>query len=223
MMSRWLKMADTQIKYNNKKGFTIVELLVALALLAIILSGVYTLYFYIQSSFNRTDSQSRINQDMNLIFMQMERDIRSASKPHPDIDSVVIRSRQEIHIFTYDDDMAKYLEIVYRLDPSDLTALQRGWAACADAKPPAPAASKAYGYGEITNWETLMKGIIEEYGGKYTGFEYSAVLTPTGKPTPTPSIRKTILVTLIANDTAKPLENPIVSARLLTSRSKSIP
>lgn len=216
-------MANAQINCKNKKGFTIVELLVALALLAIILSSVYTLYFYVQSSFNRTDAQSRINHEMNFIFMQMERDIRSASKPHPDVDSVVIRSRQEIHIYTYDDDMEKYLEIVYRLDPSDLTVLQRGWIACTTAKPPAPVANNPYGYGEIINWENLMGGILEEYGGKYTGFEYSAVVTPTVKPTPTPSPRKAILVTLIANDTAKPLENPIVSTRLLTSRSKNIP
>lgn len=208
---------------KNMKGFTIVELLVALALLAIILSSVYTLYFYVQSGFNRTNAQSKINHEMNFIFMQMEKDIRSASKPHPDIDSVVIRSRQEIHIYTYDDDMEKYVEIVYRLDPSDLTVLQRGWVAWTGAKPPNPEKNKAYGYGEIKNWETLMRGIIEEYEGRYTGFVYSNVTAQPGSPTPTPSARKAILVTLIANDTEKPLENPIESMRLLTSRSKSFP
>ncbi|MDI9483729.1 MAG: prepilin-type N-terminal cleavage/methylation domain-containing protein, partial [Bacillota bacterium] len=60
--------------YNNKKGFTLVELIIVLALIAIVLAGIYTFYFFIQSSYNKNDARSYTNHQINMVFTQLDRD-----------------------------------------------------------------------------------------------------------------------------------------------------
>ncbi len=54
---------------KSEKGFSLMELIITLTLLSIVLAGIYTLYFYVQTGFNMTDARSEINHQINFTFM----------------------------------------------------------------------------------------------------------------------------------------------------------
>ena len=206
----------------KKNGFTIMELIITLSLLGIVLAVIYALFFYVQSSFNNANAHLNINQQLNMAYMQMEQDIRSAMKPNYLTDAIIISDDREMHIYTYDEAKNKYIRIAYRLDFSKNAVLERGLAICSDNIPPADENPE---YGTITDWETLIDGVIERYNGKKSGFTLMSAASPTEylKPTPTPIVRKTINITLIVNDPDNPMNEPVISEKVLTSRSNSNP
>lgn len=200
---------------RNSKGFSIIELIITLALLGIVIAGIYTLYFYIQTSFNNVDSRSAINNQINFTFMQMTKDIRSASKPNPRTMSVRVVSSAEMHVYTYDAQEDKYIMIGYRFD-FERKILQRGWVACNSEK---PGDEENPSYGAIENWDTVMENVAEKAkndGGEFfTGFED---VTSVGT-----NERREIKITLIGSDYKRSSNKPIISVKTLTSRSKGFP
>ena len=69
---------------------------------------------------------------------------------------------------------------------------------------------------------TIVEGIVQEYKGKISGFEFLPVPTPAGsEPTPTPITRRPVQITLIVDDKNNPMNEPLVSEKLLTPRSNS--
>lgn len=200
---------------RNSKGFSIIELIITLALLGIVIAGIYTLYFYIQTSFNNVDSRSAINNQINFTFMQMTKDIRSASKPNPRTMSVRVVSSAEMHVYTYDAQEDKYIMIGYRFD-FERKILQRGWVACNSEK---PGDEENPSYGAIENWDTVMENVAEKAendGGEFfTGFED---VTSVGT-----NERREIKITLIGSNYKRSSNKPIISVKTLTSRSKGFP
>jgi len=211
-----------KIIFKTRKGFTIIELIISISLLCVLLAGIYTLYFHVQKTFNRTNAHLKINQQINTAFLRLERDIHSGMKPNYLTDAVRIVSDNEMHIYSFDDATNKYMRVVYRLNPSDKTILERGLAIYPGKTPPADENPE---YETITEWETLIEGIIEEYNGKKSNFSILSVSAPTGEltPSPTPIVRKAVCIVLIVNDPDNPLEEPIVSEKIITSRSNSYP
>lgn len=207
-------------KFITGNGFTIVEMIITLSLLGIILAVIYTLFFHVQSGFNKADAHLKINQQINMTFLQMEQDIHSATKPNYLTDAVRIVSDSEMHIYAHDETKNKYIRIVYRLNPSEKTILERGTAICQSNLPPS---YKNPEYESISQWETYIEGIVEKNDGKKSSFTLVPVPTKSLNPTPTPIIRRAVNVILIVNDPKHPMKDPIVSEKLLTSRSNSYP
>lgn len=207
-------MMAKRFSIKSAKGFSLMELIITLTLLSIVLAGIYTLYFYVQTGFNMTDARSEINHQMNFAFMQMTNDIRSASKPNNETMSVRVVSQYEMLIYTQNKE-SKYIVISYKIN-TEKKILQRGWVECATEIPPEV---KNPSYGIIENWETVMAGVLESASipdGDYT----SCFLDITDADT---NERREISITLIGNDSNRPLNRPIVSVKTLTSRSKGSP
>lgn len=205
--------------YNNKKGFTLVELIIVLALIAIVLAGIYTFYFFIQSSYNKNDARSYTNHQINMVFTQLDRDIRSASKPNKDTHAVRIVSSKELDIYIYDAKEENYIRVSYQFIPNS-SILQRGWIACETGIPPSTANPP---YGTIDNWETIMVGAVENTTIKDGGNEKEVTFGFEDITGSSANDRREIKITLIGNDMNKPLNKPIVAVKILTSRSRGFP
>lgn len=200
---------------KSKNGFSLVELMLTLALLGIVLAGIYTLYFYIQTSFNSTDTRSAINQRINFAYARMTEDIHSASRPNSNTMPVRVVSSGEMHVYTFDRKEEKYIMIAYRFDFEE-KSLQRGWVACSTEL---PSGEENPSYGTIENWETIMEYVIEETTTE-DGIIYSGFTDVTASET---NERREIKIILIGNDSRNTLNRPIISVKTLTSRSKGFP
>lgn len=205
-------------RIKNEKGFSLVEIIIVLALLGIVIASIYTFYFYIQKSFNRTDARSNMNHQMNMVFIQMDKDIRSASKPNRDTLSVRVVSSKEMHIYIYDTEEEEYGRIVYQFN-SDGGILRRGEAVCETTMPPSTANPP---YGTI-EWETVMVGAVESTKTINDDMKEEINFGFEDVTNPATNDRREIKITLIGNDVNKPLDNPIIMKKTLTSRSKGFP
>ncbi len=65
-------------KWENKQGFTLVELLVAMAISGIVMSGIYTVYYSQQKSYTTQDQVAAMQQNLRAAMYVMEREIRMA-------------------------------------------------------------------------------------------------------------------------------------------------
>ena len=63
---------------NNKKGFTITELLVALAISGVVMSGIYSAYYSQQKSYVTQEQVVAMQQNLRAAMYYMEREIRMA-------------------------------------------------------------------------------------------------------------------------------------------------
>ena len=118
---------------DNNKGFSLVELLLVLALIGIALAGAFQFFGFTNLSYARADAQSAVIQEVNLFFNQIERDIRSASEPNNLTKSVrILDSGNGLDIYRYNNTTKEYERISYRINPNDLTKLQRGIATSSD-------------------------------------------------------------------------------------------
>ena len=66
-------------RFINQKGLALIELMIVLVIMLIAMAAIYQLFFFTQSSYTKADARSSIIQETNLLFLQLERDIRSAS------------------------------------------------------------------------------------------------------------------------------------------------
>jgi len=86
--------------FGGSKGYTLVELMVVLALLGLVLSVVCSLFFFVRTSFNRASAESDAVQEARLLFLQMASEVRTARKPNPAADAVMVPSPQRLDIFS---------------------------------------------------------------------------------------------------------------------------
>ena len=206
-------------EHKKTKGFTLVELIVTLSLLAIVLMTIFSLFFYAQNNLKKSETHLTINQQLNMAFIYLEKDIHSAMKPNAATDAIRIISATQMHVYSYDDTEKEYKRIVYRLNHADKTMLERGSAIYRSDTPPSGDNPE---YEVISKWETIVEGIVKEYDGKKSGFEFPPVPTPDSYgPTPTPFTRRAVQITLIVDDKNNPMNEPLVSEKLLTPRSNS--
>ncbi|HHX01765.1 MAG TPA: prepilin-type N-terminal cleavage/methylation domain-containing protein [Firmicutes bacterium] len=66
-----------QVKHNDR-GFTLVELLIALSLLGLVISGGFSIYYFAHQSFVKSTVSSDIQRDMQLAMTQITNSLRTA-------------------------------------------------------------------------------------------------------------------------------------------------
>jgi len=213
------------------------ELIIVLSLLLILLTGIFSVFSMVQKGYSSADVRSKAMEKVNLALIEIDKDIRSASKPNKLTDSIIVHSAtgslskgqsMDIYYSCYNenDKKEKYYRIGYRLLPSDKSKLQRGWIECSEIIPPIVTSKPLYGNiiddstdyesGEDGKWKTILDGI--EYKKGSTNIEIFKDITKDAN-----SERRAIEITLIVNDTEKPLKVPITINKSITSRTKGIP
>jgi len=71
-------MTKQILKRLNKQGFTLVELLVALAISGVVMAGIYSVYYSQQKSYITQDQVAAMQQNLRVAIYFMEREIRMA-------------------------------------------------------------------------------------------------------------------------------------------------
>lgn len=148
--------------YNHSQnGFSLIELILVLALLGMTLAGAYQFFFFTHKSYASADANSKVIQEANLFINQIEREIRSASMPNDATPAVRILSNgEQIDIYLYHPATDSYERVSYRLNPNDKTQLQRGSVGAA-ASESVPGTSSNPQYGNISDdaWHVLVTNI----------------------------------------------------------------
>lgn len=202
-------------------GFTLVELIIVLAVFTIVISAIYTFFYFAHNAFSNADVQTKLIHEMNMAVSLISGDIRSASRPNGATYPVVVggasgalAAGQSMDIYFHDSENDKYYRIHYRLLPTDKTVLQRGTAECSGAGPPDAANPE---YAAITVWETVLTGVTykDAVNGDIKIFD--------DKTDPSDSERREIQLNLGVNDVSKPLVKPVQVLMNVTSRSKGAP
>jgi len=87
----------------NDKGFTLIEILIALIISAVILAGIYSTYYSQQKSYITQEQVTAMQQNLRAAMYFMEREIRMAGfDPNRTADAgILIAKRAELH-FTAD-------------------------------------------------------------------------------------------------------------------------
>jgi type II secretory pathway pseudopilin PulG len=208
------------VKIKKSMGFTIVELLIVLALLAMTIGAIFTFFSFAQGGFRRTDIQSRLLHEMNTSLRRISGDIRSASRPNAATYSVVVPNAsgglvkgQSIWIYRHDPDNGEYYRVCYRLDPSDKTVLQRGVAICSGSPP----SGQNPEYAGITDWENILTGVVYEDGSNREVSIFEDITSPSTNE------RRKIHIGIKTNDGKTPLPEPVEVSMTVTSRSEGAP
>lgn len=106
---------------TDEKGITLVELLVVLAILGIVIGGVYQYYFYGYNSWVRSSVESEMIQEARLAVVRLDREVREAEKAVEGKEPVVLGSdKKTISIYTRSDSEAHPKLITYRLKNGNL-------------------------------------------------------------------------------------------------------
>ena len=145
--------------FHYQRGFTLVELLLALALLGLVLAGIYNFFFFTNRAYTQAEGQSISVQEANLFLLNIEKDIRSASQPNNLTTAVRVlnnsgnqaRQGQRIDIYRYNSSTDQYERIAYRIDG---TTLQKG-----SAVSNTQVSSASPQYGTINNWQTIVTNV----------------------------------------------------------------
>lgn len=118
MVRNWKRLKYLFLSKDNR-GFTIVELLLYLSLLAMVLAGIYNFYGFAQNSWNRAEAHANVIQEARFFLMQVERDVRSARR-RPNGEQAIIISEQgmKMEIYTHHNRDELYVSYIFQNDGS---------------------------------------------------------------------------------------------------------
>ncbi|ABR49605.1 hypothetical protein Amet_3477 [Alkaliphilus metalliredigens QYMF] len=103
-------------RIRKKSGFTLIELILVIALLLIVLMAVYNILFLGLFAYEKISEDSLVAMEIQLVIAQIERDVRQARKPNDDQDPVVRINSQELIIYTDITQDGKPEQIRYLVD-----------------------------------------------------------------------------------------------------------
>lgn len=183
----------------GENGLTLVELLLVLALLGVVLAGIFQYWQYGNASWERTAAEGRATQEARLALMRMEREVRQAQKATETKESIHLVSSTEVEIYTDVTGDGKPEMVVYRLQGD---ALQRGVAAPSGSSFP-------YTYGAPVNWDTVVSRAETPAG------QSLFTLDESHKP------RLVLTVNLVVADPQVTLARPVSVQAVLTVRGRT--
>lgn len=106
--------------YNNKKGFTLAELVIVVPFITIIFILAYNMLFLTQKSFKAVNAGFDVAEELRIFQINIQKEANQAKKAEEAKDVLTRVSQSELHIYT-DIDGDEIPEIVrYRLDDNKL-------------------------------------------------------------------------------------------------------
>jgi prepilin-type N-terminal cleavage/methylation domain-containing protein len=111
---------------NNEKGLTLVELLVVLALLGIVLGGIYQYFHYGYNSWVRSNAEAEQVQDARLAVVRMDSEVREAQQGKANTPPVECVSKNKMNIYTDLNGDGRPELVCYQLEGGKGGNLRRG-------------------------------------------------------------------------------------------------
>lgn len=185
---------------RGRAGFSLAELLVVLALLGIVLGGVYQYMFYAQRSADRALAEARVLQDVRLFLARLSWEVRDAQVATSAEGALVVESATRVHLYADVSGDARPEKVFYRLEGN---TLQRA------VVPPGNDAFP-YAYGVPADWELVLAGV--------TALSFG-IPDLDGDPG-TPNAREALQLELSCGDVHTPLTRPVKLSTILTVRGK---
>lgn len=193
----------------SRLGFSLVEMLIVLTLLAVVLSGIYVFFDYSQKVFYKTEAQSIAQDDLNNAMLKIAGDIRAASKPNKSTRAIIVYknntaglSGDRIDIFSRKD--GKFSKASYKYENNTLMfgSVER------DTVEDVKSASIAY--------TVILEGVQYPMGNEMFQ-DVSA------DPSEGENDKRTIRINIIMEDKTDRMLRPYEITAEYTSRTKGIP
>jgi len=186
---------------GSERGLSLVELMVALALIVVVLGPVYQYFHYGYSGWNRASAEARVIQDARLLLIQVSEEVRTARVAIDGGTALEVQSATELNVYTDVAGDEKPEKVCYRLNG---TVLER-----AVVEPEGDAFP--YTYGNPVDWETVLRRV--------NNTEIFSTPDLDGDPV-TPNSREAVHVELSVDDLDTPLTEPLSVRATLTVRSR---
>ncbi|MDI6907394.1 MAG: prepilin-type N-terminal cleavage/methylation domain-containing protein [Thermoanaerobacterales bacterium] len=188
--------------WHDQRGFTVAELLIVLALLGVVLAIAYDLFFYAQTSFNRSLAEGRVIQDTRLALMTLENEIVQARKATEEFEAVRRVSETQLDVYCDVTGDAKPELIRYQLNGNTLT---RSVASPTGDHYP-------YTYGTPANTTTVLSRVNN------ADVFQSVALIDDQDPD---NHRVRVAIRLLVDDSVSPLQQPLEVTATYVSRSRA--
>ncbi|MFZ5897816.1 MAG: prepilin-type N-terminal cleavage/methylation domain-containing protein [Bacillota bacterium] len=184
---------------RNGGGFTLVELLVVLALLGLTIGVILLFFDYGNRSWNRAVGEARVVQEARIFINQLDREIRQARVATSGGSPVTVTDGgNQLDIYSDVTGDAKPELIRYRLVNG---RLERGVSMPQGSAFP-------YTYAAPTAYQTIVTTVVNGPGDIL--FSLESASPP----------RLAVFVNLLVNDAAAPLSRPLAVQALMTVRSR---
>jgi prepilin-type N-terminal cleavage/methylation domain-containing protein len=191
------------IHVRSRLGLTLMELIVVLALLGIVFTGLVQFFLSAQRSWTSTEVQSRLSGETNVALANISREVRSARKPNDATDAIsdpnvtrppALANRGRLDLYKFDAGLGTMIRVQYRLQAG---VLQRGWVTATETAYPYFWNAGALYYPSIPagNWTTLLTGVTNLDLFTFTKDATNGKLT--------------VRVEMTANDLSHPISQPI--------------
>ena len=155
-IKRWRRM----LFLTEEQGFSVIELFVALTILAIAIGGAYQILYHTRTNMDRVIIESWAVQDARLAVMNMSNEIRQARQAN-ETDAAVVIWEDTPHllmdIYTLVPEHQKPVKVTYRIPDYFTTEgnppLQRGVATATNNNFP-------YVFGAVPQWEVVIDYLL---------------------------------------------------------------
>ncbi len=192
----WFRLEDT---FRNKRGITLVELLVVLALLSMTIGVIYMYFDYGYKSWNRASAEARAVQEARLFIDVLNREVHQARVATNGGTAVAVSAgNTQLDVYTDVSGDGRPELVRYRLVDG---RLERGVSAPQGSAYP-------YSYAAPTAYETVVTTVVNGAGDSL--FTVDASNPP----------RMKVLVNLLVNDAATPLAQPLAVQATISVRSR---
>lgn len=85
---------------KNRKGFTLIELVIVMPLIAIVLLVGYNIFFLTTASFSRVSEDFDVAEELRIFQINIQKEANQAKKAEEKIDVLYRPNAQELHIYT---------------------------------------------------------------------------------------------------------------------------
>lgn len=143
-----------KVKRNNNKGMTLIEILVVLALLAVVMIPAYNAIGVTNKIWSHNEAINPGITQANVAMTYLSREIREAAQPSKTVDSVIVEDEgQRLVIYRFNGNTSEWEKIVYQTVNNILSRIVLA------KDDPADIISVAIPGSADAGWNTLVEGV----------------------------------------------------------------
>lgn len=144
---------------KSEKGLTLIELIVAAALVSVVMLGILNVQYYMVKNTSVNQAKEMISYDSVLIKRYLTSDIRNSAAPNSKTSPVnVLDNGMGLLIYTKKENV--YSQIFYRISPTDNKILQRAYLVLPAGSPDPDVIMPSYGIiSEGLGYESAGEGV----------------------------------------------------------------